>query len=473
MDILAEIHLGYRTMHIDELIGKRGKEQKTMRDVPIADVAEYAGEDADITLQLKRKLLPMLEEKGGTSLFQQIEVPLMPVLAHMERNGIRVDVEFLQAYSKALDKDMQLLEQQVYESAGENFGINSPKQLGVILFEKLKIDDKPQKTKTGQYATNEEVLAELAHKHPIVGQILDYRELQKLKSTYVDALPKLISPIDGLIHTSYNQTVAATGRLSSTDPNLQNIPIRTDKGKEIRRAFVPRSEAFVLLSADYSQVELRIMAAFSKDEAMIEAFRQGRDIHVATASKVFKVPLEQVDGDMRRKAKTANFGIIYGISAHGLSQRLNIPRKEASDIINAYFAEFPSIKNYMDSTIAFAREHGYVETLFGRRRYLRDINSRNFNQRSFAERNAINSPIQGTAADIIKVAMIRVHEWMMREKLQSKLLLQVHDELVFDAHKSEVEMLRENIARLMREAANLEVPLEVESGIGQNWLEAH
>jgi len=391
----------------------------------------------------------------------------------MERAGVRIDTAALALFSKDLEGDISQAELKVYRDAGEEFNIGSPKQLGQVLFEKLKLLDKPKKTATGQYATGEEILVQLAPEHRIAQHILDYRQLQKLKSTYVDALPLMISPKDGLIHTSYNQAVAATGRLSSNNPNLQNIPIRTEKGREIRRAFVPRSPEFVIVSADYSQIELRIMAAFSHDEAMLDAFRQGRDIHTATAAKIFKLPIDQVDSEMRRRAKTANFGIIYGISGFGLAQRLNIPRKEAQALIDAYFAEFPAVKEYMDGVVNQAREHEYVETMMGRRRYLRDINSRNFSQRGFAERNAVNAPIQGSAADLIKLAMINIHRWMEREGLRSQMIMQVHDELVFDAHRDEVDLLKAHIKPLMEEAYAMEVPLQVEVGQGENWLEAH
>ncbi len=473
MDFLAKTYLGYLPVSIETLIGKKGKKQGSMRDAGLAEVAEYAGEDADITLQLKKPLQAQLQANGLTQLFETLETPLAKVLTHMEGNGIRIDTEALKNYSVELQTEITEAEKLVYQQAGETFNIGSPKQLGEILFDKMKLLEKPKKTKTGQYATGEEILVTLTDKHPIIQAILDYRQLNKLKSTYVDALPLLISPKDGLIHTSYNQTVAATGRLSSTNPNLQNIPIRTDRGREIRKAFVPRSEEYVLMSADYSQIELRIMAAFSKDEHMIEAFRQKQDIHASTAAKLFKVPLSEVDSEMRRRAKTANFGIIYGISAFGLSQRLNIPRKEAAELIDAYFEQFPTVKGYMDRVIAQAREQEYVETLMGRRRYLRDINSRNQVQRGFAERNAINAPIQGSAADIIKKAMIDVFEWMKAEKLQSKMILQVHDELVFDVHRQELELMKKQIPYLMEHAVSLVVPLEVEAGVGNNWLEAH
>ncbi len=473
MDILAENYLNYTTIHIDELIGKKGKSQVSMREVDVREVATYAAEDADITLQLKQVFAPMLRRDKLEKLFNEVEMPLVTVLASMERAGVRIDTAALALFSKDLEGDISQAELKVYRDAGEEFNIGSPKQLGQVLFEKLKLLDKPKKTATGQYATGEEILVQLAPEHRIAQHILDYRQLQKLKSTYVDALPLMISPKDGLIHTSYNQAVAATGRLSSNNPNLQNIPIRTEKGREIRRAFVPRSPEFVIVSADYSQIELRIMAAFSHDEAMLDAFRQGRDIHTATAAKIFKLPIDQVDSEMRRRAKTANFGIIYGISGFGLAQRLNIPRKEAQALIDAYFAEFPAVKEYMDGVVNQAREHEYVETMMGRRRYLRDINSRNFSQRGFAERNAVNAPIQGSAADLIKLAMINIHRWMEREGLRSQMIMQVHDELVFDAHRDEVDLLKAHIKPLMEEAYAMEVPLQVEVGQGENWLEAH
>ncbi len=471
MDVLAENYLNYSPVSIETLIGK-GKNQGSMRDVEVEKVAEYAAEDADVTFQLKNIFVPILKKDNLEELFNKVEMPLVEVLADVERNGVKIDVEALNLYSKDLEKEIKEIEQSIYILAGEAFNVSSPQQMGKILFEKLKLIDKPKKTKTGQYATGEEILATLTE-HQIVREIQDFRQMLKLKSTYIDALPLLVSKKDGLIHTSYNQAVAATGRLSSNNPNLQNIPIRTERGKEIRRAFVPRSPDFVIVSADYSQVELRIMASFSKDAAMVEAFKQGKDIHTATAAKIFKIAENEVNSDMRRKAKTANFGIIYGISAHGLSQRLNIPRKEAAQIIEAYFAEFPAVKTYMDEAIHFAQEHDYVETMLGRRRYLRDINSRNFTQKSFAERNAINAPIQGSAADIIKLAMIDIHRWLKTEKLKSKMIMQVHDELVFDVHLSEIDIMNEKIKELMENAFLMEVPLEVEVGKGENWLVAH
>jgi DNA polymerase-1 len=473
MDWLSERYLNYIPVSITTLIGKNGPKQLNMRDVEVEKVVEYAGEDADVTLQLREIFTPKLMDCQATKLFREVEMPLVEVLATMELEGVRIDPQALSELSGVLEGDLRKLEEEVFEMAGERFNIGSPKQLGDVLFDRMKLDPKAKKTKTGQYATGEEVLSLLEDSHEIVRKILDFRELQKLKSTYIDALPKLAHPRDGRVHTSFNQAVTATGRLSSTNPNLQNIPIRTERGKEVRKAFVPRNADFVLLSADYSQIELRIIASFSKDESMISAFRNNIDIHTATASKVFKVKLEEVSSEMRRRAKMVNFGIIYGISAFGLARRLNIPRKEAADIIEAYFTEFPTIKHYMDESINRAREHYYVETVLGRRRYLRDINSRNQTERTFAERNAINAPIQGTAADMIKLAMIRVHEFIKTEKLQSRMILQVHDELLFDAHKNELDMLKPKVEELMRNALPLDVPMEIGIGTGLNWLEAH
>ena len=472
MDTLAEIYLNYTPVSIENLIGKKGIKQANMRDVAIAEITEYAAEDADITMQLYRFFNPLVKEQKLESLFHDVEMPLSEVLADMELSGVKIDTKALSDFSALLQKEILTVEKTIYEHAGVEFNIASPKQLGEILFDKLKLDPNAKKTKTGQYATGEDVLNRIDSDHPILKDILDYREFQKLKSTYVDALPLLLAK-DGRVHTSINQAVAATGRLSSTNPNLQNIPIRTDRGKEIRRAFVARDTDYVILSADYSQIELRIMAAFSKDESMLRAFRDGVDIHSTTASKVFHVKLEEVTSDMRRKAKMVNFGIIYGISAFGLSQRLSIPRKEAADIITAYFTEFPAVKSYMDACVNQAREQEYVETILGRRRFLRDINSRNITQRGFAERNAINAPIQGSAADIIKVAMIRIHDWMKKENLKSRMVLQVHDELLFDAHKDEIDLLKKHVEDFMKNAIPLEVPMEVGIGIGDNWLEAH
>jgi DNA polymerase I len=473
MDWLAQQYLNYKPVSIETLIGKKGKNQGNMRDVELEEISQYAAEDADITLQLKEKFDPLILENGLTELFNEVENPLIPVLAAMEFEGVRIDKSSLDEMSVILEQESKVIEQRVYELAGVKFNLASPKQLGEVLFIKLQLDPKAKKTKTGQYATGEEVLSKLAMEHEIAQAIMDHRQLIKLKSTYVDALPQLINPKTGRVHTTYNQFVAATGRLSSINPNLQNIPIRTERGREIRKAFVPRDENHVILAADYSQIELRIMAAFSKDASMIEAFHQGRDIHATTAAKIFQVPLDAVTSDMRRKAKTANFGIIYGISAFGLAQRLSIPRGEAKEIIDAYFKEFPAVKQYMDACIENARKHEYVETLLGRRRYLRDINSRNMTMRGFAERNAINAPIQGSAADMIKVAMIHVYDWMQKSNLKSKMILQVHDELVFDAHKEEVELLKVEIPKIMSEAVKLAVPVLVEVGVGKDWLEAH
>ena len=475
MDLLSETYLGYQPQSITELIGKKGKNQGTMKDVPLDKVTEYAGEDADITLQLFEEFSPLLDEVEARKLFNEVEMPLIPVLGAMEMEGIKLDVPALRAMSEELNTDLIRLQTEIKELAGvDDFNIQSPKQLGEVLFDHLKIDDKAKRTgKTKQYKTGEEVLSKLVGKHPIVPKILDYRSVQKLKSTYVDTLPELVNPTTGKIHTSYNQAVAATGRLSSDKPNLQNIPIRTERGREIRKAFIPRSEDYVLLAADYSQVELRIIAALSKDGPMIAAFKQGQDIHAATAAKVFGVKLEEVDRDMRSKAKAVNFGLMYGQSAFGLADNLGISRTEARDIIEEYFKQFPTIRDYMDSNIKFAKEHGYVETIMGRRRYLRDINSNNQTVRGFAERNAINAPIQGSAADIIKVAMINVFAEMNKREMKSKLLLQVHDELVFDAHKDELDELKSLVAEKMVGAVNLEVPMVVDMGVGQNWLQAH
>ena len=473
MDFMAENYLNYKPVSIESLIGKKGSKQGSMRDVEVKEVKEYASEDADITLQLKDKMVAPLKEMGMEQLFYDVEMPLSRVLSEMEYAGVAINTDTLKEMSDDLQGLSDAVQTEIYSLAGEEFNIGSPKQLGIILFEKMKIMDKPKKTKTGQYATGEEILSSLEGEHEIARKILDYREYQKLKSTYVDALPALISPRDGRIHTNYSQSVASTGRLSSLNPNLQNIPIRTEKGREIRKAFVPREEGYTLFSADYSQIELRIMAAFAQDEHMIEAFREGRDIHSTTASRIFKVPLEEVDADMRRKAKTANFGIIYGISAFGLSQRLSIPRKEAADIIDAYFTEFAAVKSYMDRMVNEAREQEYVQTILGRRRYLRDINSRNVTTRGFAERNAINTPIQGSAADMIKVAMIKIQDWLKAEKLKTKMIMQVHDELVFDVYSGEEETVRKHVEEFMKTAIKLDVPMEVGMGFGSNWLEAH
>ncbi len=472
LNVMAEQYLHYTPLSIETLIGPKGKTQKNMQAVDLGLVKEYAGEDADITLQVYQKLVPEIAAQGLEKLLYKVELPLVNVLAAMEQTGVKVDTEVLATLSKNMAQEIQVLAEAIYSLAGEAFNIASPKQLGDVLFSKLKLIEKPKKTQTGQYATGEEVLQALAKEHPIVDKIMEYRELQKLKSTYVDALPTMISPVDGMIHTSYNQAVASTGRLSSTHPNLQNIPIRTEKGRAIRKAFVPRNANHLLLSADYSQIELRIMASFAEDPSMIAAFRDGKDIHQATASQLFKVPIEAVDKDMRRKAKTANFGIIYGISPFGLAQRLNIPRSEAAALIQAYFKEFPAIKAYMDAVVEKAQAQGYVTTLLGRKRDLRDINSKNAVLRGFAERNAINMPIQGTAAEMIKLAMIHIHDWMLQENLRSRMVLQVHDELVFDAHQEEISLLQQHIPKMMREALPLAVPIEVDIKVGPNWLES-
>ena len=482
MDFLSTTYLNYEPVSIETLIGKKGKNQLNMRDVGFEKIKEYAAEDADITLQLKKLFSPQLPDSNAQKLFDEVEVPLIDVLSDMEREGVRINKNFLDEYSVELGKQVSELEKRIYElSGGLNFNISSPKQLGEVLFDHLKLDPKAKKTKTGQYQTGEDVLQGLSE-HEIIRCILDIRQLQKLKSTYVDALPQLINEKTGRVHTSFNQAVAATGRLSSTNPNVQNIPIRTDKGREIRKAFIPRNDDFVLLSADYSQIELRVIASISKEENMIEAFKNGIDIHTATASKVYHIPLEEVTSDQRRNAKAVNFGIIYGQSAFGLSQNLGIPRKEASQIIEEYFLQYPRIKEYMSNTIHFAQENGFVETLLGRRRYLRDINSKNFTVRGFAERNAINAPIQGSAADMIKVAMIKIHHAMKSEignlptgqaGLKSKMILQVHDELLFDVHKDEVEAMKKLVKYEMENAMILEVPIVVEAGVGENWLEAH
>lgn len=473
MDVLAETYLGYSPVSITTLIGAKGKNQLNMRSVDVAKLVEYAGEDADVTLQLREVFEPMLQKDGTKKVFDNIEMPLVAVLADMENEGINLDTAALASFSLELKDEILKVQDEIYQMAGTTFNIASPQQLGKILFDHMKISDKVKKTKTGQYATGEDILEKLAAANPIVEKILVFRELQKLKNTYVDPLPTMLNPKTGKIHTSYNQVVAATGRLSSDKPNLQNIPIRTEKGREVRKAFIARNDEFTILSADYSQIELRIIAELSEDPGMMEAFRQGLDIHSATASKVFNVPLGAVDKEMRRKAKAVNFGISYGQTAFGLSQTLNIPRKEASDIIDNYFAQYPNVRGLMDKNINFAREHGYVETIMGRRRYLRDINDSNANVRSGAERNAINAPIQGSAADMIKIAMIKIHHEIKKQNLKSRLLLQVHDELVFDAHKDEVDVLKPLIREGMVNAIPMKVPIEVDMNTGKNWLEAH
>jgi DNA polymerase-1 len=473
MDLLAENYLQYSPVSITSLIGQKGKNQGSMRDIDVELVKEYAAEDADITLQLKNAFEPILKSVNAWKLAVEIENPLIYVLADIEREGVKIDQNALIEFSKTLETDLKLLEKTIYEKAGVKFNIASPKQLGEVLFDKLMLDPQAKKTKTGQYQTGEDVLTRLANKSDIVADILDFRQLQKLKSTYVDALPQMINKKTGRIHTSYNQAVAATGRLSSNNPNLQNIPVRTERGKEVRKAFIPRDKDHVLLSADYSQIELRIIAEISKDENMMEAFVQGHDIHTATAAKVYGISLEEVSSTQRRNAKAVNFGIIYGQSAFGLSQNLGIPRKEAGEIIDNYFNTYPGIKKYMNDTMNFARENGYVETIMGRRRYLRDINSANQTVRGFAERNAINAPIQGSAADMIKIAMIRIHQDIIDQKLNSKMTMQVHDELVFDVPKSETEIMKKIIEDRMKNAIDMKVPILVEVGEGSNWLEAH
>ncbi len=473
MDVLSENYLGYTPISITELIGKKGKGQLNMRDVEIEKVKDYASEDADVTLQLQRVFEPLLIDAKADKLAKELENPLIYVLADMEKEGVRIDTAQLQNFSKEIEADVNKLEQVIYEKAGVRFNIASPKQLGEVLFEKLQLDTKAKKTKTGQYQTGEDVLLALANKSDIVKDILDFRQLQKLKSTYVDALPQLINPKTGRVHTSYNQAVAATGRLSSNNPNLQNIPIKTERGREVRKAFIPRDEGHILLSADYSQIELRIIAEISKDENMMDAFTKGLDIHTATAAKVYGIELNEVTSSQRRNAKAVNFGIIYGQSAFGLSQSLGIPRKEAAEIIENYFAQYSGIKNYMSDTMNFARENGYVETIMGRRRYLRDINSANATVRGFAERNAINAPIQGSAADMIKVAMLHIHQDIKTYGLHSKMTMQVHDELVFDVLIGEKETMKEIIYKRMKNAIKTIVPIEVEIGEGLNWLEAH
>lgn len=472
MDYLAEIYLNYKTIHIDELIGSKGKKQLSMRDLSPTAVYEYAAEDADITLRLKSKLEKELHDENLYNLFADIEMPLVPVLARMERNGVCLDTDSLTETSQHFTQRMQQIEQEIYELAGCDFNISSPKQVGEVLFDRLKITDKAKKTKTGQYVTSEEVLQSLRTKHPVVEKILDYRGYKKLLSTYIDALPLLINPRTGHIHTSYNQAVTTTGRLSSSNPNLQNIPIRDENGKEVRKAFIP-DEGCEFFSADYSQIELRIMAHLSGDENMVEAFREGHDIHAATAAKIYKQPISEISSDQRRKAKTANFGIIYGITTFGLAERMQVSRGEAKELIDEYFTTYPKVKEYMDKSINMAREHGYTETLFGRRCYLPDINSRNATVRGYAERNAINAPIQGTAADIIKIAMVNIDRHIREHNLRSKMILQVHDELNFSVVPEEKEVLQRIVVEDMESAFSMSVPLLADCGWGHNWLEAH
>ena len=473
MDLLSEAYLGYTPIAIDTLIGKKGKGQLTMRAVPAELQKEYAVEDTDVTLQLKHTFLPLLEKDQMVKLFTEVEAPLVKVLAQMEYEGIRLDTHFLGELSKEINTDLIALQTTIFDQAGESFNLSSPKQLGDILFEKLKLLSKPKKTKTGQYATSEEVLSQLASEHPIVANVLEFRALQKLQSTYIEALPREVNPRTGRVHTTFMQAVTATGRLSSNQPNLQNIPIRTPRGSQIRKAFIPRNEDYTLLSADYSQIELRIIAALSEEDHMIEAFLQGQDIHRSTAAKVFAVPIEEVTKEQRSHAKTVNFGIIYGVSAIGLSQQTSLTRSQSKELIDTYYQTYPKLKGYIEKQIAFAREHGYVETILGRRRYLPDVYSRNQVVRGAAERNAVNAPIQGSAADIIKIAMVRIAQRLEKEHLSTRMLLQVHDELLFDVPKPELEVVTPLIREEMQQAYKLSVPLIVEIGTGNNWLEAH
>ncbi|SNB00869.1 DNA polymerase I [Flavobacterium psychrophilum] len=474
MDVLSETYLKYSPKSIEDLIGKKGKNQKSMRDVSLEEIKEYAAEDADITYQLKQNFSPILDKAETKKLFEEIEIPLIPVLAAMELEGINLDVPFLKSMSAEMALESNALEQKIYETAGEKFNLASPKQLGDVLFDKMKIGGaKQKKTKTGQYATGEEILSYLANDNPIVKDILEWRQMVKLQSTYIDALPNQVDKKTGRVHTDYMQTVAATGRLSSNNPNLQNIPVRTERGRLIRKAFIPRNENYTLISADYSQIELRIIAALSGEENMIAAFQNNQDIHKSTAAKVFNVALEDVTKEQRSNAKTVNFGIIYGVSAFGLSNQTSLSRKESAELIDAYYATYPKLKSYMSNQVDFARENGYVQTVLGRRRYLKDINSANMMVKSGAERNAVNATIQGSAADIIKIAMINIHKKLTQENWQSKMLLQVHDELVFDVHNSELEKIQPMIKYEMENAFKIDVPLDVEIGIGKNWLEAH
>jgi DNA polymerase-1 len=473
MNFLSENYLEYSPISIEELIGKKGKGQGNMRTVEKQKVAEYAGEDADITLQLEEVFRPKIEGQKISNIFYKVENPLIPALVDMEFEGVNIDRNFLNNFSNELGEDLKRISDTIFGMAGISFNLDSPKQLGDVLFKHLKIPVQDKTAKGGQASTNEETLSKLENEYPIASQILDYRELTKLKSTYIDAIPNLINPKTGRVHTTFNQTIASTGRLSSTNPNLQNIPIRTDRGKRTRMAFIPRNDDYTLLSADYSQIELRIVASVAKDEKMMEAFQNGHDIHTATAANVYQIPIEKVDGEMRRKAKMVNFGIIYGISAFGLAQRLNIPKAEASHLINQYFEEYKGIKKYMEDSINFAKQNGFAETIMGRRRFLRDINSRNFTIRSFAERNAINMPIQGSAADMIKLAMIDIHKELKDKGLLTKMTLQVHDELIFDVYKPELKEVENLVLNKMQNALPLNVPIEVGMGVGNNWLEAH
>ena len=472
LDVLSETYLNYSPVFVEDLLGK-GKNQKNMRDISLEKQTEFSVEDADVILQLKQHFTPELKEANTEKLFKEIEIPLVKVLADMELEGIKLDKDFLGGLSEEMEKDISQLEKEIYETAGEEFNIGSPKQLGIVLFEKLKLVDKPKKTKSGQYSTGEEILSVLAPQHKIVQQVLDYRGLVKLKNTYIDALPLQVEEATGRVHTDYVQTVAATGRLSSTNPNLQNIPIRTERGRQVRQAFVPRDADHILLAADYSQIELRIIASLSKEDNMISAFQQNQDIHASTAAKVFNVPIEEVTREQRSNAKTVNFGIVYGVSAFGLSNQTNLSRGEAKDLIDTYYKTYPKLRNFISEQVEFAREHGYVQTVLGRRRYLRDITSRNQMVRSAAERNAVNAPIQGSAADIIKLAMINIHRKLTEGNYRTKMLLQVHDELVFDVYRPELEKIKEMVKHEMENAFKMDVPLEVELGVGENWLEAH
>jgi DNA polymerase-1 len=472
MNLLSETYLNYSPVHIESLIGEKGAGQKNMRYVPVEQIREYAVEDADVTYQLKDVFLPKIISEGLADLSEKIEMPLIRVLTEMERTGVRLNKDALKGIADGLREDIITLEKEIYTLAGTEFNISSPKQLGDILFIRLKLDDKARVTKTKQFNTSEEILQRLTSRHPVIGKVLEYRGLKKLLSTYVETLPELADKKTGRIHTSYNQAVASTGRLSSNNPNLQNIPVRDERGREIRKAFIP-DEGKLFLSADYSQIELRLMAHLSKDRSMIDDFLSGSDIHAATAAKIFGVEIKDVTREMRSRAKTANFGIIYGISSFGLSERLTIGRKEARDLIDGYFSSYPGVKRYMDESIARARDQGYVTTMFGRRRYLRDIHSRNQVVRGNAERNAINAPIQGTAADIIKIAMVRISDRLKTEELASRMILQVHDELIFEVVPEELEKLRDIVIHEMTFAARLDVPLKVDWGTGANWLEAH
>ena len=473
LDVLSENYLNHKCIPIEDIIGKKGVSQKIMTEIDPKEVYKYACEDADITFRLKRIFDKEIRKLKMTELFNKVETPLILVLSNIEKNGVKIDTNFLSKMSNELEKQITKVQKIIFKEAGEEFNISSPKQLGIILFDKLKIDENPKKTKSGQYSTGEDILSKLSKKNKIVEQILNYREFKKLRSTYVDALPLMISKNDGLIHTDYAQAVTATGRLSSNKPNLQNIPIKTDLGRKTRCAFIPRKNSNFILAADYSQIELRIIADFSGDEAMINAFNDKQDIHSTTAAKVFGVELDNVTSDMRRRAKEVNFGIIYGISAFGLSQNLNIPRSEAKDIIDSYFDKFSKVKDYMSKSIQEAKEKKYVTTLLGRRRYLRDIDSRNYTLRGFAERNAINTPIQGTAADIIKLAMVKIYKWINKENLKSKMIMQVHDELVFDVEKDELEIFQSKVKTIMEGVVDMKIPLSVDVGVGKNWLEAH